>query len=524
MTDPIITSRVSANSASATSRVLATKTSPAGIGQAQDHSSSSAVSPLPRRERRYSADTANFIAMVGDIAMIVVGLVIGFWLRFVSGFIPRTETWWTSGDSSRITFSEYIGLIVMGAALLFASFLYQHLYRAQNLLRFRRVAHIVTRSAVVWLAAYLGLSLALKFDPPISRIYVLLSFLATLGTVLTWRYLYQRALRFGPFAKSLRQRLLFVGWNAEAAKLAELIHADSAQPYDIVGCVPSPGGQYLLNPAGRLRQLGDYQELPEILFGQNVEIVVLADLDTKTGEIVGLTNLCERLMVQFKIIPSYFQILVSGLQLETISGVPILGVEELPLDRMHNRILKRTVDIIGAIIGLILAAPIIALFGCLIRLESPGPIFYRQVRTGRNGEDFEIIKLRSMKLDAEEKGGAQWAKKGDDRRLKIGAFLREWNLDEVPQFWNVLKGEMSLVGPRPERPELIANFQFEIPHYNARLASKPGITGWAQVNGLRGDTDLSERVRYDLFYLENWSLWLDFQIMFQTFVSRKNAY
>jgi lipopolysaccharide/colanic/teichoic acid biosynthesis glycosyltransferase len=128
-----------------------------------------------------------------------------------------------------------------------------------------------------------------------------------------------------------------------------------------------------------------------------------------------------------------------------------------------------------------------------------------------------------MKLDA-EKAGAQWAKKDDDRRLPIGAFLRAWNLDEVPQFWNVLTGEMSLVGPRPERPELIAGFQFEIPHYNARLMSKPGITGWAQINGLRGDTDLAERVRYDLYYLENWSLMLDFQIMVQTFLSRKNAY
>jgi lipopolysaccharide/colanic/teichoic acid biosynthesis glycosyltransferase len=120
--------------------------------------------------------------------------------------------------------------------------------------------------------------------------------------------------------------------------------------------------------------------------------------------------------------------------------------------------------------------------------------------------------------------GAQWAKEGDPRRLKVGALMRSTNIDEVPQFWNVLKGEMSLVGPRPERPELIANFQYDIPHYNARLASKPGMTGWAQVNGLRGNTSLVERVRADLYYLENWSLWLDFQIMVQTFFRRKNAY
>ena len=142
---------------------------------------------------------------------------------------------------------------------------------------------------------------------------------------------------------------------------------------------------------------------------------------------------------------------------------------------------------------------------------------------GRNGRSFEIIKIRSMRLDAEN-GKAQWAKKDDPRRLKVGAFMREWNIDEIPQFWNVLKGDMSLVGPRPERPELIMEFKEEIPHYNARHASKPGITGWAQVNGLRGNTSLIERIRYDIYYLENWSLWFDLQIMVQTFFRKDNAY
>ena len=127
-------------------------------------------------------------------------------------------------------------------------------------------------------------------------------------------------------------------------------------------------------------------------------------------------------------------------------------------------------------------------------------------------------------MDAEASSGARWAQQNDPRRLRIGTFMRRWNIDEVPQFWNVLVGDMSLVGPRPERPELIEKFKYEIPHYNARHAAKPGITGWAQVNGLRGDTDLSERVRCDLWYLENWSVWLDFQIMAMTFLSRKNAY
>jgi lipopolysaccharide/colanic/teichoic acid biosynthesis glycosyltransferase len=181
------------------------------------------------------------------------------------------------------------------------------------------------------------------------------------------------------------------------------------------------------------------------------------------------------------------------------------------------------VDIIGGIVGLLLSIPIIIVFGILVYHESPGPIFYTQNRSGRGGRVFKIYKLRSMRLNADAKG-AQWAVQNDPRRLKIGEFMRKMNIDEVPQFWNVLKGDMSLVGPRPEMTELIANWKEEIIHYNARHFAKPGMTGYAQVNGMRGNCDLRERVRYDLFYLENWSLWLDFQILLKTFFVRTNAY
>ena len=339
-----------------------------------------------------------------------------------------------------------------------------------------------------------------------------------------WRYCFYRLCRSEPIAKNMRQRIVFIGWNEETDKLANAIRQAPDHPYEIAGCLAAPKNGFLIDPPPDIKQFGQFDQLNELLPSGNVNMVVLADLDFETQEITALANHCEKEYVQFKVIPSYFQILVSGLQLETISGVPILGVTELPLDRLTNRIIKRAVDVVGGLAGLMLAIPLILIFGGIVFLESPGAIFYRQVRTGRNGRDFKIIKIRSMRLDAETKGGAQWAQEGDPRRLKIGAFMREWNIDEVPQFWNVLKGEMSLVGPRPERPELIVNFKDDIPHYNARHASKPGITGWAQVNGLRGNTSLTERVRYDLYYLENWSLWLDFQIMLLTFFKRDNAY
>jgi len=463
--------------------------------------------------------------MAGDFVVIVTGLFLGFWLRFRSGFIPHSNevTWLFVPGSAEVALVEYLRLIALGAVFLFVTFLWTDVYTPQNLLKLRKVLGKIIKGTVFWLFAYLSVSLVLKFTPAISRIYMISSFVSVTALLMIWRAVLHRILCFESFASDLRQNMLIVGWTTEATRFVEGIHLDTQQPYRIIGCLPTPGGQYQIPPPPGTQQLGDHTLLQEILVRESVDIVVLVDLETAAGEIVGLSNLCERHLIQFKVIPSYFQILLSGLKLETISGVPVMGVSALPLDHIGNRCLKRSVDIVGAIVGLVLSAPIIAVCGTLIYLESPGRIFYRQVRTGRNGRDFHIIKLRSMKLDA-EKGGAQWAKKNDDRRLRIGAFLRKWNLDEVPQFWNVLKGEMSLVGPRPERPELIVQFQNTIPHYNARLSSKPGITGWAQINGLRGDTDLTERVRFDLHYLENWSPWLDFQIMVQTFFRRDNAY
>jgi exopolysaccharide biosynthesis polyprenyl glycosylphosphotransferase len=223
-------------------------------------------------------------------------------------------------------------------------------------------------------------------------------------------------------------------------------------------------------------------------------------------------------------IPAYFPALSSGLQIRILNGIPLLGVTQLPLDKYLNRLAKRLVDIIGALFGLFLSIPIVGLFGLLVFIESPGPIFFRQLRMSRSGRTFRIYKIRSMRPDAEARSGAVWAKRDDPRRLKIGAFMRRWNVDELPQFLNVLTGEMSLVGPRPERPELVERFKDTILNYNARHEVKSGLSGWAQIHGFRGDTDLKKRIEYDLYYLENWSLFLDAYILIGTVFKYKNAY
>ncbi|MBN1556741.1 MAG: exopolysaccharide biosynthesis polyprenyl glycosylphosphotransferase, partial [Lentisphaerae bacterium] len=212
------------------------------------------------------------------------------------------------------------------------------------------------------------------------------------------------------------------------------------------------------------------------------------------------------------------------MDVQSLDDIPLLGVSEWPLDRFWNRVRKRAADLGGASVGLLLAAPVIAAAAVLIKRSSPGAVFFRQERCGEKGRPFILYKLRTMRTDAEADSGPVFASENDPRRTRIGAFLRRYNLDELPQLWNVLKGDMSLVGPRPERPHFVEQFKADIGRYMWRHVSKPGLTGWAQVNGLRGNTSIAERIKYDLYYLENWSLAFDFKIIIRTFCARKNAY
>jgi len=273
-----------------------------------------------------------------------------------------------------------------------------------------------------------------------------------------------------------------------------------------------------------LRELGQFADLDEILAQKSVDVVIITRIDMPRPDLQRIVETCERAYIEWKIVPGAFDIFLSGLHLQTIGRVPVLGVEELAIRRIFNRMLKRTVDIAGAIVGLILSVPIVAVLAASIKRESPGgPVFFRQARVGVGHRAIMIWKLRSMLPDAAASDAAhQSTARHDPRLLRIGAFMRRWNLDELPQFWNVLRGDLSLVGPRPERPYHVERLSAEIPHYLPRHIAKPGMTGWAQVNGLRGDSDLAARVQHDIYYIENWSVWLDVQIMLLTFVRWRN--
>ncbi len=456
-------------------------------------------------------------SILGDLIMAVLAAYLAYWLRFHT--VLRDF-----GNFDAMTFRQYGGHMALGSLTLVLVLGWQEIYHQNVLLRSRWVSSKIAKAVLIWTAGFLAITLALKLQPSISRVYVMLNGATALLLLLGWRMLFLHFLRTPGRVEALRQRALFVGWNEEALSLWKTLKRDHACAYEILGWVKTTGGDDLRPQEETFPCLGSLDEVEHLVATHATDMVVVADLHGPREQMVALANLCEREMIQFKVIPSCFRVFVSGLTLETIAGTPVLGVTRLPLDGTLNVIAKRTLDILGATVGLLVSAPIVALFSAIVWLESRGPVFYRQRRWGVNGVPFDIIKIRSMKLNAEQSSGAQWCVKDDPRRLRVGAFMRQWNIDELPQFWNVLKGEMSLVGPRPERPELIADFKHQIPHYNARHHSKPGMTGWAQVNGLRGDTDLSERIQCDLWYLENWSLWLDLQIMLLTFFKRDNAY
>lgn len=458
-----------------------------------------------------------FLCFAGDTLVALACLLAAFGLRFETALRDFGV------EGTGITLASYSNYIIFGTASLLLVLAQKQMYDGSWLLHRRAPLKNVVIACLVWGAGFLGFSLLFKFQPPLSRVYVAIATGTAMTGLYAWRCLFYRFLLQESIAGKLRQRILVVGWTAHAQRLKELIENDPSHPYEVVCCVPTPDGTFQQEPPAGVQQFSSYDAIRRLLSTFAVDIVLVADVNVPVKHWEALASLCEKELVQFKVVPSYFSILVSGLFLENLSGIPILGLSRLPLDRMFNKLVKRMTDIVGAIAGLLLSAPLIAFFGTLVYLESPGPILYRQRRLGRNGRTFDLLKIRSMRLDAEKDGKVGWSKKDDPRRLRIGTFMRKWNIDETPQFWNVLKGEMSLVGPRPERPELIRNFKHQIPHYNARHTVKPGITGWAQVNGLRGDTDLIERISHDLYYVEHWNLFFDLQTMLLTLFKNKNA-
>ncbi|MBC2606264.1 sugar transferase [Pelagicoccus albus] len=454
------------------------------------------------------------LLFLGDLATVALSLYLGYFLRFTvfATFRPVAEF---------PSFGEY-KLHVLLAVFVYALIAHnQRLYRWSVVVSRSRSLAQVFRVAALWAFAVVGTSLMMGLSPDLSRFYMVCSMACLVVMLSFWRLFMHAVLHHSRLFAGVEKSIALVGTGEMASNFAESIKSGRAGLHQFAGFVTTGP-----RPEGRMKSsdvLGELDDLEALMGSGRFESVVVCDETISNSKLLEIAKLCERNFVDFKTVPRTFEVFSSCLQVVSMGNLRVMSLSDVPQNRFVNRAIKRSFDFVGACFGLMLSLPLYAVLIPLVKRESPGPVFYKQVRSGLGGKPFEIYKIRSMRQDAESGGQVGWSTEVDPRRTKIGTFMRKWNLDEIPQFWNVLKGDMSLVGPRPERPELIQGFLEEIPYYQSRHSVKPGMTGWAQVNGLRGDTSISERIRYDLQYIESWSVWMDLSIQFRTIFNYKGA-
>ncbi|UTB33069.1 MAG: undecaprenyl-phosphate glucose phosphotransferase [Methanobacterium sp. ERen5] len=317
------------------------------------------------------------------------------------------------------------------------------------------------------------------------------------------------------------QYILVIGAGELGESFARKIKENFYLGYEIIGFLDDniEKGQKLDGS----RIIGNINDLEQIILTKTIDLAVITISARHYQVIENTVNTLEKCGVKAEIVPDFYRYFPAKPYIDMIDDIPVINIRYVPLDDNLNKIMKRVSDIILVTIGIIIISPILIVTAILVKYSSPGPVIFKQKRVGCNRKEFNMYKFRSMKVQEEEQ--FKWTKKDDPRKTRIGSFIRKTNIDELPQFFNILKGDMSLIGPRPERPFFVDKFRDEIPKYMVKHHVRPGMTGYAQINGYRGDTSIEKRIEYDIYYVENWNIFLDVKIFFMTFRSFfKNAY
>lgn len=322
-----------------------------------------------------------------------------------------------------------------------------------------------------------------------------------------------------------QKHVVLVGFSEVSDQYIDICRRNPEWGYQIFGIVDDiaeTGSSYK-----GIRVIGRIGDLENILSENTIDEIAITLPLAAYAKLNGIVAVCEKSGVHTKFVPDYNHVIHSKPVTEDMDGLPVIHIRNVPLTDPFRAFCKRGVDIFGALVGIILFSPVMLVTAILIRISSKGPIIFSQERVGLHNKPFKMYKFRSMVEQKPEDEQHGWTTKGDPRVTAVGRVIRKTSIDEIPQFFNVLKGDMSLVGPRPERTQFVEMFKEEIPRYMIKHQVRPGMTGWAQVNGLRGDTSIPERIRYDLWYIENWTMGLDIKILFLTFFRgfvNKNAY
>ena len=464
------------------------------------------------------------IYLAGDLVATLAAFFGAWLLRFEFAVIPVTK--------NVPEFTPYLRLIPIILVLWPMVFYFHGLYQSRR--GRSRVDEVLTIAMAV-LVATICLSVVIAWYRPeawpgsnqyftFSRAFIGLFALADLALVSTARMAIRLALRKIRLSGHNLQRILVVGAGALGREITTKILAHRELGFEVVGFLDDDPGK-LGSMIHGVPVLGTLRQAEEVLEQETIDQVFLALPLDAHKKMLQMLDLMARECVEIRLVPDILQYATLKAVMEDLDGTPVINLSQVPLQGWSSMI-KRMMDVAMAALVMIALVPIMPLISLLIWLEDRGPIFYRQERMGLDGKPFMILKFRTMRVDAEATSGPVWAIKDDPRRTRVGRWLREWSLDELPQIWNVLRGDMSIVGPRPERPTFVREFKHKIPRYMLRHRVKSGITGWAQVHGWRGNTSIKKRIQYDLYYIQNWSLSLDCKILWMTVrhALRHNAY
>ena len=438
----------------------------------------------------------NRLNVLSDGIIIFISMLAAYWIRFYlfDGIITlpfMVYVYWGAALA-------VIHLIIYACLGLYRSFRKRRLYEELFTLLGANVLGIVI------LMMFLFFLREVHFSRGVLLAYFCLSNAALGGK----RIVLRMVLRYCRSRGFNQKHVLIVGDSQMAKQYAQILHQDRELGYHLLGYVAShdscPGLHYL----------GSYAQLLHILERYQPDEVVSAIDMSDYSMTPKIIEACEKCGVKLSIIPFYSEYMSGNPQFDEIDGIPLLNIRRIPLDNWGNAALKRMMDLCGSLVLLVLTSPIMLIAAIGVKLSSPGPIIFSQERVGRNKKLFRMYKFRSMRVNPQQ--DTSWSKDRDPRKTPFGAFLRKCSIDELPQLVNVLKGEMSLVGPRPEIPFYVDQFKEEIPLYMVKHQVRPGITGWAQVNGFRGDTSIKARIEHDIYYIEHWTLLFDIKILFMT--------
>ena len=444
-------------------------------------------------------------SLVGlDIILIAGSFLAAFWLRATIA--------WPEALVEAASLQSYLGLMgLMLIILPLTLFYFKQYYIPRAVSRVDQFYAVFTAVTLGTLLAIATAVFAYSPDFKFPRAMVFYAWAITIVLLMSGRILHQSIREWLQGRGLGKDRALIVGSDEMARIVLQRIIWSPQLGYDLIGVINGEDGhtEMLGVPV-----LGKANDLPRLIEELEIDEVIIAMPEKGHRETVKIIALCERGKVSIKIFPDIFQFVATQPTIDDLGGLPLLSVRDYAM-RGYLLVFKRLFDILCSGIGLVIVSPIMLFVAIAIRLESPGSVFFVQERMGLDGKPFKILKFRSMRDDAEN-AGPGWTVDNDPRQTRLGRFIRKVDIDELPQLINVLLGEMSLVGPRPEQPHYVSQFRGLVPRYMDRHRAKAGMTGWAQVNGLRGDTSISERTKFDLWYIENWSLLLDIKIILRT--------